>query len=261
MSQISSEIQIHNIAIALNSHITDIREFPLESPGISRWRRIDRIPIAQEADAQETDDVELMRIQRSHVPMALPRPHQGDHRRVTHELEHGAGGGALAGRGAIGFSVALEKFWAVRQLDHQPPCGHISSRYAANELIRLCLLRWENETLARAFHHSLRHFTERLIEPSFFESAHNCFIEMYNSLAPKISRLLPGSPMEVHCVDRALQLPSMLFLGGHNLNFALLEAGMAAVYRDPACCSLRPGPVRGRRSRRAVRREGPVAPG
>src|SRR5262249_16135484 len=39
-----------------------------------------------------------------HLPRALPRPHQGDHRHVAHEVEHGAGGGAPAGRGAIGHS-------------------------------------------------------------------------------------------------------------------------------------------------------------
>ncbi len=44
----------------------------------------------------------LHRAQRSHVPMALPRPPHADGRAVAHELEDGAGRRTLAGGWAIG---------------------------------------------------------------------------------------------------------------------------------------------------------------
>jgi hypothetical protein len=40
-----------------------------------------------------------------------------------------------------GFPVIMEKFWAVRPLEHECGMGYVSSIYAANGLIRRCLLR------------------------------------------------------------------------------------------------------------------------
>jgi hypothetical protein len=75
---------------------------------------------------------------------------------------------------------------AVRQLNHQPPCRHVLSRYAANELIKLCALRGGHETLAQVFHptsrHRMEHVTDPLIRSSVFLTSCR---EKHNSLAPK----------------------------------------------------------------------------
>ena len=41
----------------------------------------------------------------------------------------------------FGFPVVMEKFWAVKPLEHECGMGYVSSIYAANGLIRRCLSR------------------------------------------------------------------------------------------------------------------------
>jgi hypothetical protein len=74
-------------------------------------------------------------------------------------------------------------------LCHRP----VSSIHPSNELMRRCLLRWEDETPRRAFCRIWQRFLRGSFQDRFRRHLTTPYGARGNSLPPKISRLLPGS--------------------------------------------------------------------
>ena len=71
--------------------------------------------------------------------------------------------------------------------------GPVSSMCPSNELMRRCLLRRQSETLGGALRHFWRHSLGVSFKDRFLGHLTNYCAAKSNSLAPKITRLLPGS--------------------------------------------------------------------